>query len=210
MRAVPAVTAALVALLGYSALLPVPGAFAQPAPAATAPPGAVPNETPIGNAPTPAEMESVVRDAPFEGGAPVIPAGQEGLLGEMLGLGAVLPGDCKFSGGGAEAAAVRATYACPGGEVVVELRHRGDAPGGAAQTAQFAVIVQSGSPPAGFADALATRIREREARFQWKWTGRPAAGERHRVLPLAAGALAVLVVLAWLWRRRAAGRSTSG
>jgi len=59
----------------------------------------------------------------------VIPPGQEELIGAMLGNGTALPGDCKLVTGSIEKTIVKARYACPSGEVVVELAHPAAAPG---------------------------------------------------------------------------------
>ena len=206
MKTVRVVTAALVISFGQLAALPTPTAIAQPAPVATDTPGVPPNMTPVGS-PT-IETTTIESDEPFEGGAPVIPSGQEELLAEMFGRGLELPGGCKFTGGGADPAAIHGNYACAGGEIVVELRHPSTAPSGALQTAQFAVVVRSGTPPAGFLESLATRIREREAAFHWKWLGRPTGRGTRRMVLVAAGALVALAVVVVLWRRRAAGRPT--
>src|SRR5437870_1606738 len=64
----------------------------------------------------------------------VIPAGQDDLLAEMLGRGGALPGQCTLATGEVDRTIIKATYACPGGEVVFELRHPGKAPATATQT----------------------------------------------------------------------------
>jgi hypothetical protein len=106
----------------------------------------------------------------------VIAPGQEQLLAEMLGRGEALPGSCTFSNGQVESALVRGTYQCAGGEVVVELRHPSWEQGAVATTERFAISVPSGSPPAGLVEALASRIRQREARFLWKSPASPGEG----------------------------------
>src|SRR5690606_16210025 len=97
------------------------------------------------------------------------------------------PGDCKFSGGVVERRSVRATYACSGGEIALTLHHPGDAPAGAQQTAQFAVVVTSGTPPGGFVDALLNHVREREGGFEWKWIGGQGTGRSPRPLLVIGG-----------------------
>jgi hypothetical protein len=99
--------------------------------------------------------------------APGIPPGQEQLLAAMLGRGAPLPGACTFRGGQVDHAVIRATYWCPSGLVVIALAHPSAAPASALQTANFAIALQSGRPPAALADALVSLIRSREAAFQW-------------------------------------------
>ncbi len=104
----------------------------------------------------------------------VIPAGKEDVLADMLGRGETLPGPCQFSGGQADRTSLRGTYSCPGGEVVFELSHPSKAAPGATQTERFAIKLQSGSPPAGLADALVARVRAHEAAFEWTWIGSTA------------------------------------
>jgi hypothetical protein len=98
----------------------------------------------------------------------VIPAGQDELLAQMLGRAETLPGECRFAGGGAERGVIRATYSCPSGEIVFELRHPDAAPGAPFHTVRFAITPTRGTPPPGFADALLARIRAREAAFEWR------------------------------------------
>jgi hypothetical protein len=97
-----------------------------------------------------------------------IPPGQEELLSEMLGRGARLPGNCRFAGGGVEGAIVVARYDCGGETTVIELRAADDAPPAALRTRQFAIVVRSRSAPAELPEALAVRIRAREAAFEWR------------------------------------------
>jgi hypothetical protein len=112
---------------------------------------------------------------PIEGGEsatqnqPLIPAGQEELLADMLGRDATLAGDCRFQSGDANGSMVAATYACPAGEVVVELRHPSVAPAGAVRSEKFALDVRSGEAPPALLPALTERIRARESPFEWKW-----------------------------------------
>src|SRR5215813_9846114 len=118
------------------------------------------------------------------GDVAVIPPGQDELFADMLGLGATLPGDCKFTGGEVQHTTVRATYKCASGELAIELLHPGVAPNGSAKTSRFAVVVRSGSPPAGFLDELLSRIRAGEAKFDWKWAGGvPSASPRRIARP---------------------------
>jgi hypothetical protein len=100
----------------------------------------------------------------------VIAAGQEEMLAAMVGQGATLPGQCTFDRGDVDRTWIKSTYKCPGGEVVFELRHPDKAPAGATQTAKFAIILQSGSPPPGLVDALVSLVRSRETAFEWKST----------------------------------------
>jgi len=125
------------------------------------------------NAPQPAETPFVEpeRVPPLTGPQAVIPPGREDMLAEMLGRGATLPGNCTFTGGQIDRTSVKASYTCPGGAVVFELRHPSLTQSGAVETEKFAVILQSGSPPSGFAEELGARIRSREGPFEWKWLG---------------------------------------
>jgi hypothetical protein len=115
-----------------------------------------------------APVFAVADDAalPYE---PVVPPGQEALLSTMLGRGAALPDKCKFAGGGADGTLIRSTYACPSGEVVLELTHPSNATPNATHTENFAIIVEHGAPPEALIDALVALIRPAEADFEWKW-----------------------------------------
>ena len=101
-------------------------------------------------------------------GDPAIPPGEEELIASMLGRGMALH-DCTLISGGVEYTTIKATYDCPGGEVTLQLDHRRNATATSTQTGQFAITVQSGSPPLGFGDALASLIRSQEDDFQWSW-----------------------------------------
>jgi hypothetical protein len=138
----------------------------------------------------------------------VIEPGAEALLGEMLGNEQTLPGGCTFRNGQIQRTSVLATYTCGGAETVLELTHPDVAPGAAVRTQRFAVTVKSGTPPAGFVDAVADRIRAREATFQWKSVGGTAPGSVEIALWSALIGGAALVALLWMWvlRRRAARR----
>jgi hypothetical protein len=145
---------------------------------------------------------------------PVIPAEQEDILAEMLGRGALLPGGCKFADGQAEPTRIKVTYECAAGAVIFELRHPSKAPADAARTAQFALMLSSGSPPEGLADTLLSRIRSRETAFGWKWTPRRSTLETILLvavilLPTVAGLLGcaqVGLALHRRWRDVAASR----
>lgn len=140
---------------------------------------------------TPAEREAVV------------PAGLDDLLADLLGRGATL-GGCTFAGGAVQRTTLQGTYDCPGGSVVVLLRHPALAAAGDAQTGQFAVALTGGSPPADFRPALLDHIRSREAAFEWKWVGAPAVPRTYWALPLVAGLVFAVVLVGGLWllRRR--------
>lgn len=93
--------------------------------------------------------------------------GHDDLLADMLGRGTTLPGPCRLTACGADGTVVRGTYACPGGEVVFELRHPTGAPADATRTNRFAILVTSGTPPPALANELESRVRSREAGFEW-------------------------------------------
>jgi hypothetical protein len=136
----------------------------------------------------------------------VIPPGQEKLVGAMLGNGVALPDDCRLATGSIEKTIVKATYACPSGEVIVELANPTAAPADATRTKQFALRVEHGMLPPDLQNALLSRIREREAEFRWTHLTPATATpiQQRRALPVltAAVVLVVLVLAVWLLRRR--------
>src|SRR6266550_3953340 len=95
-----------------------------------------------------------------------IPPGQEELVGAMLGNGVALPGDCRLVTGNIDKATVKATYACPSGEVIVELAHPAAAPAGAVRTDKLALRIERGTAPPELQSVLLSRIRERESQFR--------------------------------------------
>ena len=137
----------------------------------------------------------------------VIPPGQEELLADMLGRGATLPGQCQLSAGDINGAIVVGTYTCPAGQVVFELRHPSKAPADASHTDKFAVVVKSGAPPAGLADALLTSIKSHEAQFKWLSLRPPEAQASHGFLSTLIPVLGVAAVIFVLRRMRRARRS---
>ena len=154
---------------------------------------------------------------PAAGSEVVISPGQEELLAEMLGRGAILPGPCAFTGGQVDRAVVKSTYKCPAGEVVFELLHPSTAPATATRTSRFAIVLRSGSPPPGLMDALESRLRARESDFKWtspspapppSWLRRNGSA----IAWLAAVAVLAVVGLRWVlpciaqWRRPAVQR----
>ena len=135
----------------------------------------------------------------------MIQPGAESLFADMLGSGQTLPGGCTLGDGKIEHTSVLATYTCDGGQVVLELLHPETAQTGGVRTQRFTVTVKSGAPPAGLVDAIAGRIRPREAAFEWKTTA--AGGEQTRRgaqttrwVVVVAAAAAVTVVF-WALRR---------
>lgn len=137
---------------------------------------------------------------------PAIPPGQEELLAAMLGKGAALASGCKLTDGAIEHTLVRATYACPGGEVVLQAGHPSVAKGALVTTAHFALTTLSGTPPAALPGELSALIKAREAEFVWQMP--PARGAPWaRIAAIAAALLAIAAGLGLSWRRgrRAAG-----
>ena len=135
-----------------------------------------------------------------------IPPGQEELVGAMLGNGIALPGDCKLSSGNVEKTVIKATYACPSGDVGVELTHPDVASSNATRTEKFALRVERGTPPADLQRVLLSRIREKESQFRWTaYPARTPEPSQPTTVPMLAGGvvLGVLVLAALLlWRRR--------
>jgi hypothetical protein len=140
-----------------------------------------------------------------------IEPGTESLFGDMLGKGEPLSGGCKLSDGQIQRTSVLATYTCGDAQVVLELLHPESAPSGGVRTERFAISVKSGAPPGGLVEAVADRIRGREAAFQWTEVGdagaRSESGARTRRRLALAGAAVVAILGLWALRRRARGRT---
>lgn len=100
--------------------------------------------------------------------SPIIPPGREERLADMLGRGVALPGGCAWAGARVDHDHVTSRYKCDGvpAEVSVDLVHPRAGAGAAAHTKQFALRPGPGFPPA-LLDALADRVREREATWSW-------------------------------------------
>lgn len=96
----------------------------------------------------------------------LIGPGQEELLSEMLGKGVALPGECKWDGATVQETRVVSWYLCAGARIELQLRHVSEADAGLAQTSQF-TIRSAATPPAGLVEAVAQKVREREAAFVW-------------------------------------------
>jgi hypothetical protein len=109
-------------------------------------------------------------------GNPAIPPGEEQLVATMLGRGMGLQ-YCTLVRGGVEYSVIKATYSCISGEVTLELRHPRYATVTSTQTGKFAIAIQSGSPPPGFQDTLASFVRSGERDFEWSWPEHDAAAE---------------------------------
>jgi len=110
-------------------------------------------------------------------GDPAIPPGEEEIIGAMLGRGMPVS-DCRLVSGGIRYTVIRATYSCvPAGEFTVELGHPRNATRTSVRTGQFAITVQSGTPPPDFQDALAALVRSREGYFEWSWPAYDPAAE---------------------------------
>jgi hypothetical protein len=142
----------------------------------------------------------------------VIPPGAEPLLSEMLGRGQTLPGGCTFSDGQIQRTSVLVTYTCGSERVALQLLHPEGAARGGIRTQRFAVTVKSGAPPAELVDAVADRIRAREAAFEWTEVNEPRAVQTERTRSPVPVAMAVVVaaLVFWALRRRAARRRGSG
>ena len=138
----------------------------------------------------------------------VIEAGAESLLAEMLGRGETLPGGCTLTDGKIERTTVLATYSCGDGKSSCSCstpRSRLPAP---FAPARFAIATTSGPPPAGLVEAVAERIRAREAAFEWTDVGGARTPTRRWPVLLGGGALAAILAL-WALRRRASRRTRS-
>src|SRR5690349_90365 len=95
--------------------------------------------------------------------AQVIPPGQEELLAAMLGKGAQLPDGCALGDGSIDGDAVRVTYHCPSGDVVLQLSHPSTRTLQSTVTNRFALTVLSGSPRRDLLAAIEALIRARES-----------------------------------------------
>jgi len=168
--------------------------------------------TVFGIAPAKAEDPPPAVDAARQNERFAIAPGTEALFGDLLGKGETLPGGCTLSDGEIQRTSVLATYTCGEAKVVLELLHPTSAPSGGARTERFAIGVKSGTPPSGLVEAVADRIRAREAGFQWVEVGGgrgPIAegAAAHRRKLLFAGAAVAAIVVLWVLRRRAARRT---
>jgi hypothetical protein len=164
-----------------------------------------------------AQPSTAAGETPPGDGDLVIPPGQEQLLGEMLGQGAELPDGCRLVNGEIEYRVVKARYDCPAGEVILELAHPSRAAATAPHTDRFAITVQSGSPPDSLVTALESRIRSKEAGFQWqlivpqkehsRGPHDPLSGRSVSWVRLAVAGLFVIAIIGWIVRKRGAGKT---
>ena len=90
--------------------------------------------------------------------------------------------DCTLVRCGVDYTVIVATYSCLDGGVTIELGHPQNATDTSITTAQFAITVQSGTPPPDLQDALVSLIRSREADFVWGWQESAAAAENDDAL----------------------------
>ncbi len=113
-------------------------------------------------------LPAAPRSGVAQSGAAVFPAGQEEVVADALGRGAILPGACSFHGGTINRSVVRATYNCQDGLLVLALYHPEAVAAAQARSDRFAIVVESGATPPGFLDALTQRIRSHEGTLQWR------------------------------------------
>lgn len=137
----------------------------------------------------------------------------EPLISEMLGRGEALPGGCAFASGQIERTFVLATYTCGADQIELRLLHPESAPPGSVHTKAFAIAVVAGTPPAELIEAIADRVRAREATFEWTSVGGrdpyPSWGIG-TVTAVAVTILVVVLVLVAAKRRRSRGGRTAG
>jgi hypothetical protein len=154
-----------------------------------------------------------------------IPPGHEQLFAEMLGKDLKLAGECQWDGASIEDSTLTATFACAAGSRNIELRHPSDATPDAALTKSFAVVPLDGAPR-DLVDAVAERVRAREAGWRWASIGDPtgkqvtaphAAAPKSEALVWWSRTLEQALLVAWgalavwiaafgamlAWRRRA-------
>lgn len=127
----------------------------------------------------------------------------------MLGKGVTLPGECAWDGATVQETRVVSWYLCSGTRIELELRHPSETDAGVAQTSQFAIRPRGPPPPAGLVDAIAQRVREREAAFVWSGGGEHSLPAPLLSLPperqtsfaqwLAASLAALVFLAAALW-----------
>lgn len=132
-----------------------------------------------------------------------IAPGAEQLLSDMLGAGQNLPGGCTFTNGRIEQTRVLATYTCGTHESVLQFLHPEAAPAGGIRTRAFVIEVRDGTPPDELVQAIADRVRAREAAFEWTYTGgHEEQKSRGTLVSVALASLFLLSVLALLAVRK--------
>ena len=155
------------------------------------------------------------------GYAAVVPPGEEELLAQMLGLGATLPAECRFTDGDANGPIIRGDYACGANQATFELHYPSDAPPSAPHTAKFALVLHSGTPPPELTDALLSLIRSKEGAFEWKVMelprkepvaafGEQANSDRAVILIVAVFGIVAVLAVGWVLRRSQARRPPVG
>ena len=105
----------------------------------------------------------------------VVPPGQEGQLGKMVGVGSVVfPGTCRLSSATVVKSVVRLKYRCEGQTPPLELiLHPPEYAGPALSRTEKFVLSharaegEAATLPEGFVDALTERIRQGESRWHW-------------------------------------------
>jgi len=155
---------------------------------------------------------------------PLIRPGQEEVIADMLGRGELLVGSCRLVEGQIDGAGVTGTYSCTEGRFGVRLDHPSRAPADATRTRDFAVVLVAGSPPPGFLDALADRVRRDEPSFEWLLEAPPASVREPGLEPsgyyipvltsrqllwrMAGGAIILVLASPW-WAKREPGFESS-
>ncbi|MCC6214078.1 MAG: hypothetical protein IT376_04370 [Polyangiaceae bacterium] len=134
--------------------------------------------------------------------SPVIPPGQDAVLGALVGAGQPDVGGCRLVSADAEKVRIEATYDCAGARVGVVLHHRSAAVEALAESEQFRVATAPGSapPPPALVAGVLERVRQHEQRFRWLGAD---SGERLSAPPpahvppsLLVGGLGLLALLA--------------
>jgi hypothetical protein len=137
-----------------------------------------------------------------------IAPGSEAVVSDMLGRGEALPGGCAFASGRIERTYVLATYTCGADPIELRFLHPEVAPPGSVRTKAFAIAVTGGTSPGALVEAIAERVRAREATFEWTTVGgRDPYPSRWGFGAAAVGVGLVLLILVAVRRKRA--RSTS-
>ena len=156
-----------------------------------------------------------------DGYAAVVPPGQEDLLAQMLGLGATLPAECRFTDGDANGPVIRGDYACGANKTGFELHYPSDAPASAPHSAKFALVLRSGTPPPELTDALLSLIRSKEGAFEWKVMelprkepvaalGEKVSSDRAVIVIVAVFGIVAVLAVGWVLRRSQARRPPVG